>query len=59
MKHPFEDGEIVIIDNVDGMELLNNNNNNNFVAENNINNNNKKSINGTLHKVKTINSNSF
>lgn len=43
-KHPYEDGEVIVLNNVNGMENLKDN---------------KKSINGTLHKVQTINANSF
>lgn len=43
-KHPYEDGEVIVLNNVNGMESLKDN---------------KKSINCTLHKITTINSNSF
>ena len=43
-KHPFEDGEVVVIKEVSGMRNLKDEN---------------QSLNGTLHKVQTINSSSF
>jgi hypothetical protein len=43
-KHPFEDGEAIVINNVEGMGTLEDD---------------SKSINGTIHIVKVINSKSF
>ncbi len=44
VKNPFEDGEAVLIRNIEGMKLKDDN---------------AKSINDTIHKVKVINSKSF
>lgn len=52
-KHPFEDGEVVIIKGVDGMEIVDLDKPVQQGQEQ------LKSINGTLHKIETINSNSF
>jgi len=44
VKHPYEDGEAIILNNIEGMASKEDP---------------KKSINGTIHKVKVINSKSF
>lgn len=46
-KHPYEDGDVVTISKVDGMNTLN-------PTEGG-----EQSINGTVHKIKVINSRSF
>lgn len=46
LKHPYEDGDTVIFREVEGMDSLNTDKE-------------PKSINGTIHKIQTINSNSF
>lgn len=44
VKHPYEDGDSIVITQVEGMEDLKDQ---------------EKSINGSIHKITSINSNSF
>lgn len=52
-KHPYEDGEVVIIKGVEGMDIIDKDS---PIIQGT---DQLKSINGTLHKIETINSNSF